>query len=167
MIQERLTVRLGKVQLNSVTLAISHLIEQQYAQKISDEQFASLEKTLLSVYLRGRNSAIIPWYDSFKWSHDSTKINHTVSGSIVLGKATAGSIRTELTKDDPAEALNLFIDELLRKSKETDENDMPLIFLTLSVERRAQIKESINKVLSGNVQPIIQATELKALGEKL
>jgi hypothetical protein len=147
MLYDRFAANLNTSQLNSVTLAVSHLIEQQYAQKLSDEEFSDLEKTFHSVYQRGRDSASTVW-----GTH--------ISSSVFLKNY-------ELTKKNPAIATNLFIDELLKLTAKVDENLMPAIFVPLTKEEKEDIGAKICQMITGNTNLIARKDELRILAEKL
>jgi hypothetical protein len=147
MLYDRFAATLDINQLNSVTLAIAHLIEQQYAQKLTDEQFNGLEEIIQAVNQRGLDSA-------------ATFCGRPISSSVFLGSY-------ELIKKNPAIACNLFIDELLRITGQVDENLMPIVFLDLSVEKKKRIGDKICEVLTGNTNLIVRKDELRMLAEKL
>ena len=145
MLNNRIAVRLGEEQLQSLILAISHLIEQQYALKLSDNQFGILEAILEEVYTRGRNSSLVPWHSSFKYSATSVDVGDMIAATVI--SKGSGKINTEFFPQDPAGPLNAFVDYLIEKAEVRDSSGVPLIFLGMSEEQKKAFKHRVESIL--------------------
>ncbi len=161
MLNQRYAITPGPEHLHAIILGINHLIEQQYAQKLTDGQFEELGNILGMVHKRGSDASIIPWDDNFR-SSGGGYISETL-GSSLGNKLTDGY---ELFKKDPTGPMQMFVDYILDVTAETDEWGMPLVFLSLDENKQKHIAYRINEVLHGNIK-VHRKEELEALKEKL